>query len=191
LKASLIYLACLSVCGIAQANGEPPAPPPVKHPHAIYNLTQDLYVKPTLNSSLTSTNHVSAGAASNSSSSATSGDSNSGVNYDGGNSRTYVAPAPVYATPLPANLCPLGDSVAFSIGWNFFSYAKSSVRTEIECLEKVLAVLKPAPVVEIRTVEVPKIVEVQKIVEVERVVNVCPTPAPKKKVGKKPAQVCK
>ena len=58
----------------------------------------------------------------------------------------YVFPAPVYATPLPANLCPKGDSLAWSIGWNFFSYATSSTRTEMECLDKWLeANRRPAP----------------------------------------------
>lgn len=59
----------------------------------------------------------------------------------------YVFPAPVSAAPLPANLCPKGDSLSWSVGWNFFSWASSSTRTELECLEKVLAVVRAQPVV--------------------------------------------
>jgi len=59
----------------------------------------------------------------------------------------YVFPAPVHAAPLPANLCPKGDSLSWSIGWNFFSWASSTTRTELECLEKVLVVVRAQPVV--------------------------------------------
>lgn len=64
--------------------------------------------------------------------------------FDGSN--LYVFPAPVMAAPLPANLCPQGDSLSWSIGWNFFSYAKSSTRTEMECLELVLATIRATQV---------------------------------------------
>lgn len=64
--------------------------------------------------------------------------------FDG--SSMYVFPAPVMAAPLPANLCPQGDSISWSIGWNFFSYAKSSTRTEMDCLKEVLATIKATSV---------------------------------------------
>lgn len=88
---------------------------------------------------------VSSGSVSGATSSSTSGarsGSNSSLNnaFDGSN--LYVFPAPVNAAPLPANLCPQGDSLSWSIGWNFFSYAKSSTRTEMDCLDKVLATIK-------------------------------------------------
>ena len=59
----------------------------------------------------------------------------------------YVMPAPVQAAPLPSGLCPQGDSMSIGILWNLFSYARSSTRSEMECLDKVLAAIKPAPVV--------------------------------------------
>lgn len=82
---------------------------------------------------------ASASAKSDSSSSAAANNSLANA-FDGSN--MYVFPAPVMAAPLPANLCPQGDSLSWSIGWNFFSYAKSSTRTEMDCLEKVLATIK-------------------------------------------------
>jgi len=57
----------------------------------------------------------------------------------------YVLPAPVNAAPLPPGMCPQGDSLSWSIGWNFFSYAHSSTRTELDCLDRVLASVKAAP----------------------------------------------
>jgi hypothetical protein len=60
----------------------------------------------------------------------------------------YVLPAPVQAAPLPPGLCPQGDSMSVGILWNLFSYARSSTRSEMECLDKVLAAIKPAPVVQ-------------------------------------------
>lgn len=65
---------------------------------------------------------------------------------------TYVLPAPATAAPLPAGLCPQGDSEAWSFGFGFLSWSRSSTRTEMICLDKVLAVLretapKPVPAV--------------------------------------------
>ena len=85
-------------------------------------------------------NHsTNSAASSNAGASANSG-SNSG--FSTGDVRVYAFPAPSSATPLPGNLCPLGESLSWSIGWNFFSYARSSTRTELECLEKALAFMK-------------------------------------------------
>ncbi len=70
----------------------------------------------------------------------------------------YVLPAPVQAAPLPPGLCPQGDSMSVGILWNLFSYARSSTRSEMECLDKVLAVVKPvAPVVSLAPVQAPSI----------------------------------
>lgn len=57
-------------------------------------------------------------------------------------SNTYVFPAPSFAAPLPGYICPKGDSISWSIGWNFFSYSSSSTRTELECLEKYAALFR-------------------------------------------------
>lgn len=60
---------------------------------------------------------------------------------------TYVFPGPALAAPLPANLCPDNHSLAWSIGWNFFSYSRSDVGSSMECIEKLLPVIAPKPVV--------------------------------------------
>jgi hypothetical protein len=65
---------------------------------------------------------------------------------------TYVLPAPAAAAPLPAGMCPQGDSSAYSVLWGLVSWASSTTRTEMACLDKVLAVLretapKPVPTV--------------------------------------------
>ena len=51
---------------------------------------------------------------------------------------SWALAAPASAAPLPPGLCPKGDSEAFSIVWGLVSWAKSSTRTEMECLDKVL-----------------------------------------------------
>jgi hypothetical protein len=67
-----------------------------------------------------------------------------------GNHNYAIVGIPSYSSPLPAYNCPQGDSIAWSIGWNFFSYARSSTRTEMECLDKMLVAMQalriPAPV---------------------------------------------
>lgn len=50
--------------------------------------------------------------------------------------------APSAAAALPSGMCPQGDSLAWSVGWNFVSYASSKTRTEMECLDKVLAAIR-------------------------------------------------
>jgi hypothetical protein len=64
--------------------------------------------------------------------------------YDGGNSFAFVS-IPTFATPLPAGLCPKGDSESFSILWGLFSHAKSTTRSEMECLHLVLAARPAEP----------------------------------------------
>lgn len=64
-------------------------------------------------------------------------------------SNLYVLPAPAAAAPLPPGLCPKGDSMSIGILWNLFSYSTSSTRSELECLDRVLAAWRQAPKVEI------------------------------------------
>lgn len=64
-------------------------------------------------------------------------------------SNLYVLPAPAQAAPLPPGLCPKGDSMSIGILWNLFTYSTSSTRSEIECLDRVLAAWRQAPRVEI------------------------------------------
>jgi hypothetical protein len=58
--------------------------------------------------------------------------------------------APAIAAALPGYLCPQGDSLSWSVGWGLVSYSISSTRTEHECLDKLIAVMRAAQVVEHR-----------------------------------------
>ena len=156
------------------ATDKHPAPPP-KPTYFLQGQNQELYNNPV--NTLKNTNTLS------SDSSAISSPVQS---YNAEGSNTYFFPAPVTAAPLPPGLCPQGDSESISFLWNFFSYSKSSTRTEMECLDKVLAAIKPEVKVVEKIVQVP----VEKTVYVEQK---CPTPTPaaKKTVVKKAAPVCK
>jgi hypothetical protein len=68
------------------------------------------------------------------------GGSSAGGNVSQGH--TYVAPPPAAAAPLPAGLCPKGDSQAMSLLWGLVSWASSTTRSEMECLDKVLGMLR-------------------------------------------------
>lgn len=123
----------------AQATGTPkpstPAPTPAQPP-----VTQVTSVQ--------SSPSAQAGAwASGSASSQASGGSVSFEEFS--RSNLYVLPAPVQAAPLPPGLCPQGDSMSIGILWNMFSYSRSSTRTEMECLDKVLAGVRQLPRVEV------------------------------------------
>lgn len=83
--------------------------------------------------------------------SATGGSSAGGTSSlsDFSRQNMYVMPAPVQAAPLPPGLCPQGDSMSIGILWNLFSFSQSSTRTEMQCLDRVLAAIKPvSPVVQ-------------------------------------------
>lgn len=69
----------------------------------------------------------------------------------------YVMPAPVQAAPLPPGLCPQGDSMSIGILWNLFSYSRSSTRTEMECLDKVLASIRASQSVAVPVISAPVI----------------------------------
>jgi hypothetical protein len=54
------------------------------------------------------------------------------------------------AAPLPSGLCPKGDSSYVQVFWGLLTVASSSTRSEMECLDKVLSMLRdtaPKPVV--------------------------------------------
>lgn len=72
-------------------------------------------------------------------------------------SNMYVLPAPVQAAPLPPGLCPQGDSMSIGILWNLFSYSRSSTRTEMECLDKVLASIRASQSVAVPVISAPVI----------------------------------
>jgi hypothetical protein len=53
-------------------------------------------------------------------------------------------------SPLPSGLCPKGDSSYVQVFWGLLTVASSSTRSEMECLDKVLSMLRdtaPKPVV--------------------------------------------
>lgn len=118
---------------------------------------------------------------------------------DQSRSNTYVFPAPVSAAPLPGTICPKGDSISWSIGWNFFSYARSSTRTELECLERYAELFKAknaqqAPVMPSMYVIPASTIPEAKLndttpepLPVQPVADVKPAVAPKKAPAKKPA----
>ena len=122
---AVVLFVTLCAATSAYATGKPPVTPPTPAP-----------VVPTT-AAASADALATATAASTSSATATG----AGVNW-AADSNFYAMPAPVAAAPLPAGLCPQGDSMSVGILWNMFSYARSSTRTEMECLEKVLAVVR-------------------------------------------------
>lgn len=123
----LLTAALLAACATsAFATGKPPVTPPTPAPAAV---------------PVSATAEAAAQAAAAAGSVSGAAAINGGIDYKA-DGNFYVMPAPVAAAPLPTGLCPQGDSVSFGILWNMFSYARSSTRTEMECLEKVLAVVK-------------------------------------------------
>lgn len=140
MKRTFTFVIAAMLSAAAFATGNPPPPPPKPS-------------TPPINIDVSAGAGASAGATSDASAHAASTSSATGGSFsDFSKQNLYVLPAPVSAAPLPANLCPQGDSVAWSFGWNFISYSKSSTRTEMECLERVLTMIKamspavPAPV---------------------------------------------
>lgn len=131
----LLTAALLAACATsAFATGKPPVTPPTPAPAAV---------------PVSATAEAAAQAAAAAGSVSGAAAINGGIDYKA-DGNFYAMPAPVAAAPLPAGLCPQGDSMSIGILWNMFSYARSSTRTEMECLEKVLAVVKaqtPPPVV--------------------------------------------
>jgi len=111
---------------------------------AAYATNKPTPTNPTTPITVTAGAQAQAGAQSDS-----NADASNSLSNTFGRQNLYVFPAPVNAAPLPANLCPQGDSISWSIGWNFISYAKSTTRTEMQCLEMVLTSIKAAaPVIQ-------------------------------------------
>lgn len=115
-----------------------------------------------------------------------------GGSVKAGDSYAFVSGS---ATPLPPGLCPKGESSYVQVFWGLFTLATSSTRTEMECLDKVLAMLRetaqkpvvvnyvaPEPKVE------PKPAEQARMADPAPLAPYCykspPKAAPKKKVHK-------
>lgn len=178
IRKTLAMMAAMALCLTANATDKQHPPKPQPRPEVTHNQAQ-------------ASTYSTATAGSSSWANAGGGSSS----LDTGN--FYVLPAPVAAAPLPANLCPQGDSVAWSIGWNFFSYSRSSTRTEIECLEKVLDVIRanaPKPVAQVLPPLTPaeraEIERLEAPAPVQPVVAPQPKPKAKPKTAAKPPCSC-
>lgn len=146
----ILTLACMFLLAIllaptqAKATGKPetvtPAPTPSSNATSTSAANAASQAKAAIDLSLTNSATGQGGAG------------GLGGNAAGGSvsqGHTYVLPAPAAAAPLPAGMCPQGDSSAYSVLWGLVSWASSTTRTEMACLDKVLAVLKdtaPKPV---------------------------------------------
>lgn len=120
---TVFALLALSLAASAQATGnhKPPPPPPATVPSINVDTQADAW-----SGSRASTGPVSYEEFSRNS--------------------MYVLPPPAQAAPLPPGLCPEGDSMSVSVlGGLLFSYSTSRVRTEMECLDKVLAAWRETP----------------------------------------------
>jgi hypothetical protein len=124
--ASLMLLASSAV----MANGNHPAKPDPSKP-----------VTATADSSSDASSTSSANALSTSSAAGGAGGS---IDYFNGGSRSYALFSGG-ATPLPATTCPKGDSQYFQLLFGVVTWATSTTRTEMECLDKVLAAMRAQP----------------------------------------------
>lgn len=110
---------------------------------------------------------------------------------------SWALAAPASAAPLPPGLCPKGDSEAFSIVWGLVSWSRSSTRSEVECLDKVLAnqlaqvTQRPADVRYVSISPEPKQPEASTPKACEAAKPAArPDPRPKAKVAKKAGASC-
>ncbi|HET8905465.1 MAG TPA: hypothetical protein VFN11_00730 [Ktedonobacterales bacterium] len=119
--------------------------------------------------------------------SATGGAAGAGGSVRAGDSYAFVSGS---ATPLPPGLCPKGDSSYVQVFWGLLTVANSSTRTEMECLDKVLGMLRdtaPKPVPLVNYVAPPVVAPQQTTVTVECKMPEPPKPAAKPAKGKKTA----
>lgn len=146
--AILLLVAVLLTPSFAHAMSKPETPPVIQAPtSSTSSATSGSQAKAAIDLSLATSATGGQGGAGGLGG---AGGSGQGGSVTQGN--TYVLPAPAAAAPLPGGLCPKGDSETWSFGFGFLSWSRSSTRTEMECLDKVLAVLretapKPVPAV--------------------------------------------
>lgn len=107
--------------------GPPPAPPT------------------TIDASANAGSSAKAAAGANAGAMATGGTGGS-IDYTNGGARSYALFSGATAAPLPATTCPQGDSSYVQVLWGLLTVAQSTTRTEMECLDKVLAVMRATPV---------------------------------------------
>lgn len=125
---------------------------------------------------------------------------NGGAGYGGagfgGSSRneSYSLVSSGSAAPLPTGLCPKGDSSYVQILWGLLTVANSSTRTEMECLDKVLAMFRdtaPKPqVVNYLQPPIPAVPVTVNVTQPEPAKCEAPKPAPKKAAKKFSPAAC-
>jgi hypothetical protein len=137
----IIILALCAGPALATGGHDQPSPPPQ------FVIDQAAQASATANSSAAATSSATANPSA-AVSGVYGGGGVGGSVTDQSRSGFYVLPPPAMATPLPATVCPKGDSESISILWGLISHSKSSTRTEIECLEafaKFLRASAPPP----------------------------------------------
>lgn len=136
-RLSLMVLA-MTCAASAFATGTPvPKPTPAVNPQASAGAN----AWGAANIDLSLSNPVTAGGGS-----AAGGNANGSVTTGSSYSLVNGGQAPI----LPSGLCPQNDGYYFSFLWGALTFAPVKVRTEMECLDKVLATLReiaPKPVV--------------------------------------------
>lgn len=158
-RSAILFFAAALFAGAASAtcpkgySCDPPSPPAPSPAPTQSTSTSSATSSSASTSSAGASSFATVGVVSSPSSSSTaSGGSVGSVSQsfeEFSKSNLYVLPAPVQAAPLPPGLCPKGDSMSIGILWNLFTYSTSSTRSEMECLDRVLAAVRQAPKVEI------------------------------------------
>lgn len=150
----ILLVSALMAATVAHATGNhppkappsPPSPPPASAP---LEVTQSATAAAGAAAQATSSSSADLQATLTGSATAAGGSVGPQSFEQFSRSNMYVLPAPVQAAPLPPGLCPQGDSMSVGILWNLFSYSRSSTRSEMECLDRVLAAFKAQPTVHV------------------------------------------
>lgn len=114
------------------------------------------------------------------------------LSSDSGN--FYVLPAPSSAAALPPGICTTGESSSWSIGWNFFSTAHSSVHTDMQCLEVLVAYRNAPPAPQLAPMtdaERATLERLDRESQQRAQAKACPVPSPKPPAAAKRRVLCK
>jgi hypothetical protein len=159
MKTTLLFSALSLACASAFATGTPFTPEPVIP--TLPPITNNAAASQEMGQGQDQGQHqgqgqnqnasASVNANQNANSNANQTSSNSYYSPSTSNARSYSVFSSASATPLPAGVCPKGDSVYVQVFFGLFTYSTSSTRTEMECLEQMIALVRahnPAPVVQ-------------------------------------------
>ncbi len=132
---TIAVAACLAILfHPAHATNNKPPPAPAPPPHSS-SSSQSAAMSQASAAGYATGGDASGGAGG-------SGQASSNFNDNSRGGGFYVLPAAGAAAPLPGTICPKGDSQAWGIGWNFFWTSTSSTRTELECLDRMLEIMR-------------------------------------------------